>query len=248
MVNLQLTMATTAMALLAGGLTQNPDDLLRRSDVGAFAPSSFQARLAIKTASPDASHEVEIWRSGEAKTLIRFLDPKERGKYLLRLEGQLWLLTPTAKKPVHLSPSYRLYGGATLDEVLGIRLAREYQVESTSREKDPGGTLVAFELRARSEGVLFPQVHYVVREATARPVSAIYRLRSGRDATSVDFVQWNEGGLVYARRVVVKDLLRKGALTEVDVLELRERTIPDGMFALQDSAERRALEAASKDR
>lgn len=231
-----------AALALAGVLTQSPEELLRRSDVGAFAPKSFRARLVLKNRSRSASHEIEIWRSGEAKTLIRFLDPKERGKYLLRLEGQLWLLTRSAKKPVHLSPSYRLYGGATLDEVLGIRLARSYQVESASREPDPGGTLVVLELRAKSEGMLFPQVKYIVRAATERPVSATYRLRSGRDATAVEFVQWNESGLLYARRVVVKDLLRKGALTEVEVLELQERTIPDGLFALDDPAARRALE------
>jgi hypothetical protein len=48
--------------------------------------------------------------------------------------------------------------------------------------------------------------------------------------------------LVYARRLVVKDLLRKGALTEVEVLELQERIVPDGLFSLDDSAARRALE------
>jgi hypothetical protein len=234
-----------AALALAGVLTQNPEELLRRSDVGAFPPSSFRARLVLKSLPQNASHEIEVWRSGEAKTLIRLLDPQERGKYLLRLDGQLWLLSPSAKKPVHLSPSYRLYGGATLDEVLGIRLARDYQVHSTSREKDPAGTLVAFELRAKAEGMLFPSVHYLVREATARPVSATYRLRSGRDATAVEFRQWNDSGLLYARRVVVKDLLRKGALTDVEVLELQERAIPDGLFALDDPAARRALDLAT---
>jgi outer membrane lipoprotein-sorting protein len=242
MVGFQSRTPTVAALALAGVLTQSPEELLRHSDVGGFPPSSFRARLVLKSLPQDVSHEIEVWRSGESKTLIRLLDPKERGKYLLRLEGQLWLLTPSAKKPVHLSPSYRLYGGATLDEVLGIRLARDYQVESVSRAKDPRATLVAFELRAKSEGMLFPQVHYVVNEATERPVSATYKLRSGRDATQVEFVQWNDSGLVYARRVVVKDLLRKGALTEVEVLELQERTIPDGLFSLEDSAARRALD------
>jgi hypothetical protein len=234
----------TAVAL-AGAVLQSPEDLLRRSDIGAFAPKSFRARLVLKSLPQAVSHEIEIWRSGDAKTLIRFLDPKDRGKYLLRLEGQVWLLTPDAKKPVHLSPSYRLYGGATLDEVLGIRLAREYRVESASRETDPGGPVVALELIARSEGVLFPRVRYVVREATERPVSATYQLRSGRDATAVEFLQWNEGRLVYARRVVVKDLLRKGALTEVEIPELQERSIPEGLFSLGDAAARRALESAT---
>jgi hypothetical protein len=242
MVGFQLKMAVMVALGLAAVLIQSPEELLRRSDVGAFAPASFRARLVLRNLPQGATHEFEVWRLGEAKTLIRFLEPQERGKYLLRLEGQVWLLSPSAKKPVHLSPSYRLYGGATLDEVLGIRLARAYQVESVSRQEDPGGTLVALELRAKSEGMLFPLVHYVVREATHRPVSAIYRLRSGREATAIQFVEWNDAGLVYARRVVVKDLLRKGALTEVEVLELQERAIPDGLFALDDPAARRALE------
>jgi hypothetical protein len=236
-----------AMATLAL-LVQSPDDLLRRSDVGAFAPSSFRARLVLRNPPDGATHTLEVWRAAGAKTLIRFLDPKERGKYLLRVEGQVWLLTPGAKKPVQLSPSYRLYGGATLDEVLGLRLANAYQVASVSRENDPGGSLVVLELRAKTEGMLFPQVRYVVREATERPISATYRLRSGRDATAVEFLQWNEGGLLYARRLVVRDLLRKGALTEVEILELQERTIPDALFSLDDSGQRKALEAMTAEK
>jgi hypothetical protein len=244
MINVHQTLALAALTL-AGIQLQSPDELLRRSDVGAFAPTSFRARLILTNQPQNARHEVEVWRSGEGKTLIRLLDPKDRGKYLLRLEGEVWLLAPSAKKPVHLSSSYRLYGGATLDEVLGIRLAQTYRVESASRERDPDGTLVTLELRAKSEGMLFPRVRYVVREATARPVSATYSLRSGRDVTSVEFLHWNESGLVFARSLVVKDLLRKGALTEVEVLDLQERAIPDGLFSLDDSAARRALEATT---
>ena len=85
MVGFQPRTPLVAALALAGVLTQSPEELLRRSDVGAFAPSSFRARLVLKNLPQGASHEVEVWRSGEAKTLIRFLDPKERGKYLLRL-------------------------------------------------------------------------------------------------------------------------------------------------------------------
>lgn len=239
--------AWTSMIVLAlsGALTQGPEELLRRSDVGAFAPSSFRARIVLKNPARDGSHELEIWRSGQQKTLIRFLDPKDRGKYLLRLDANMWLLAPGAKKPVRLSPSYRLYGGATLDEVLGVRLSSMYVVESSSKKADPAGAVVVFELRAKAEGMLFPQVQYVVREATERPVSATYHLRSGREATAVEFVAWNDRGPLYARRVVVKDLLRKGAVTEVEVVELEERAIPDGLFSVDDAAARRELEGAA---
>ncbi len=103
--------------------------------------------------------------------------------------------------------------------------------------------VVVLELRAKAEHVLFPQVRYVVREATERPIRAEYRLMSGRPATAVEFVEWNDKGPPYARRLVVRDLLRKGAMTEVHVLDLQERHVPEALFDLHDSSARRALDA-----
>ena len=237
-----------ATLIVVGGQTRSPDELLRRADLGAFAPSSFRAHLILSTPGQHEPHEIEVWRSGEGKTLIRLLEPKERGKYLLRLDGEIWFIAPGAKKPIHLSPSYRLYGGATLDEVLGLRLAQTYRVHSLSRENDPDGALTILELRAKADGALFPQVRYVIREATERPVSATYRLHSGREATSVAFFNWSDREPVHARKMVVKDLLRKGTITEVDIRDLQERPIPDGLFSLDDASARRALETASAKR
>lgn len=242
-ISVALVLAGLAGVPDAHTAVRSPQELLARSDVGSFAPACFRARLLLKPPPPRESREVEVWRSGEAKTLVRFLSPKERGKYLLRLGRQLWLVAPGAKEPVRLSPSYRLYGGATLDEVLGTRLAREYAVESASEEEEAGGRVVVLELRAKAEHVLFPQVRYVVREATERPIRAEYRLISGRPATAVEFVEWNEQGSRYARVLVVRDLLRKGAMTEVHVLELQERSVPEALFDLHDSSARRALDA-----
>lgn len=230
------------LALLAV-LRSGPEDLLRRSDLGSFAPDSFRARLSLKGGSPAVTREIEIWRSSAGKTLVRFLDPNERGKYLLRLEDQLWFLSPGAKKPVRLSPSHRVYGGIALDEVFAMRLSEQYRVESATEESDPEGPLVVLELRAKSPKMLFPEVRYVVRAATERPVRAIYRLRSGREATGVEFVDWKEGEFPYARRVIVSDLLRKGTTTEVEILEMERRVIPDAIFDLRGSAERSALES-----
>lgn len=222
-------------------LSSSPEELLRRSDIGTFAPASFRARLSLRAEAPGAAHELEIWRSREGKTLVRFLDENERGKYLLRLDDQLWLLAPGARNPVRLSSSHRVYGGVSLDEVLGLSLAENYRVESATA--DPEGDLVVLELRAKTRGLLFAQVRYVVEAATERPVRAIYRLRSGREATAVEFVDWSEGELLYARRVIVSDLLRKGARTEVSILEMEERQVPEALFDLRSPAGRRELEA-----
>ncbi len=216
---------------------QGPEDLLRRSDVGILTPTALRTRLVLK--NPDGqAHQIEVWRSGDAKTLIRFLEPKERGKYLLRLGNQLWLLTPGAKKPVKVSSSYRIYGGGTLDEVMGLRLWQQYAIASLADEAG----LVTFQLVARSDKMLFPTVEYVVRKHSERPVRATYKLRSGRPATTVEFELWNEQGSVYPRILLVRDLLRRGAVTEVTVAEFDARPVPEALFDLADPSARRALE------
>jgi len=216
-----------------------PEELLRKTDLGALAPESFRSRMRL-TAGDKPPLEVEVWRKGDARTLVRLLGAKERGKYLLRLDSVLWFLAPGAKKPVRLSPAYRLRGSATLDDVLGLHYARDYKV--TSAQELDGG-LVALDLAARGPRALYPAVRYVVSPVTLRPVRAEYRLPSGKVATIVEFAQWSAGRRPHVTRLVVRDALHGGAATAVDVLEVEERAVPDGLFDLADGTARQRLEA-----
>lgn len=220
--------------------TLSSEDLLRRTDVGALAPESFRSHMRLD-AGNKTPLEVEVWRKGEARTLVRLLGPKEKGKYLLRLGSALWFLAPGAKKPVRLSPSYRLRGSATLDDVLGLQYARDYRVSAATNEE---GGLVALDLVARGPASVYPAVRYVVRPSTLRPVRAEYRLPSGKVATIVEFAKWSEGRRPYASRLLVRDALHGGATTVVDVLEVEEGPVPEGLFDLADPAARRRLEAS----
>jgi hypothetical protein len=231
-----------AISSRSADLTLSPEELLRRTDVAALAPESFRSRMRL-TAGGKPPLEVEVWRKGEARTLVRLLGAKERGKYLLRLGPVLWFLAPGAKKPVRLHPSYRLRGSATLDDVLGLHYARDYKV-SAKTDLDDG--LVALELTARGPGAIYPAVRYVVRPSTLRPVRAEYRLPSGKVATIVEFTQWSPGGRPYASRLLVRDALHGGVTTAVDVLEVEARPVPEGLFDLGDASARRRLEMAPR--
>lgn len=216
-------------------------DLLHRSDVGAFVPTAFRARLSLDQPGQARPTQIELWRSGSARTLLRMLDPAERGKYLLRLGDDLWLLAPGTKKPVKISPTQRIYGAATIDVLLGMRLAETYRIAGVRTEPSAGGPIAVFDLRALADAQTFTSVEYRVQTASSHPLSALYRLHSGREALRVEFVDWAASGR-YARRVDIRDLLRKGALTRVAVDTFEERAVPDGLFDLTDPTARRALD------
>ena len=236
--------AVAAIALGTGALEpRDAQTLLHQSDAGRLAPAAFRARLTVSGPPSKGAHEIEVWRSDESM-LVRFLDAKERGKFLVRREGEQWLIAPGARKPVRLKTSYRLYGGVTLEEIWSVPLEKTYTIASAARTSDEGGDLVVFDLDAVSEHALFPHARYVVRERAKRPVRATYSLRSGREAIAIEFFDWSTRGAPYARRVVLSDLLRRGAKSEVSVLELEERPVPSALFDLDDASARNALNAS----
>jgi len=223
-------------------------DILKKSDVATLAPATFRARFRVTALreQPDPM-DLEVWRSGESKSLVRFLGPKEKGKYLLRLEGGVWFLAPGARKPVKMSPAHRLRGGASLDDILGIHYGRDYVIEGATETEEAGGPLVVLDLAAKSPRAPYARVRYFVRRATDRPVRAEYLLKSGKTSSVVEFLEWKEGSRPVVRKLVLTDRLGSGLRTEVMLLEMEERTIPDGLFDLGDPTERKKLEERSPD-
>lgn len=231
-----------ALGALAGA-AEPPEELLRRSDLSSIGPQSFRARLRITARGRTLA--LEVWRSGETKLLVRFLDSAEKGRFLLRREGSLYLIAPRAKKPVKLTPDYRLSGAASLDEILGTHYSREYAVVSEGQE-GTDADLVALELAARSPGPAYPTVRYVVRRSTHRPARADLRLASGKTARTVDFVEWAEAPRPHPSRLRVSDALNPKATADVQITEVEERAVPEGLFDLTDDAERRKLDAGPR--
>jgi hypothetical protein len=242
---LALMLARAATAMIAPA---DAADLLKRSDVASRAPESFRARLRITALreQPDKM-DVEVWRSGESKSLVRFLGPKEKGKYLLRLNAVVWFLAPGARKPVKMSRAHRLRGSASLDDILGTHYGRDYVIEGATETEEAGGPLVVLDLVARSTRAPFPKVRYFVRRATERPVRVEHLLRSGKTSSVVEFLEWEEGSRPVVRRLVLTDRLRSGLRTEVTLLEMEERKIPGGLFDLGDPTERKKLEERSSE-
>jgi hypothetical protein len=215
-------------------------ELLARSDIAAAAPPSFRTEMRLTASGRPEPAEIEVWRAG-GRTLVRFLGAAQRGKYLLYAEPALWFIAPGAKKPVKLPRSFRLQGSATLDDILGLRYSRDYEVARAEPDRDALGPLLRLHLVGVAPGLPYPEARYVVREEQGRPLSIELRVKSGKPATSIEFVEWFPGPRLRPRLFVLTDRLR-GGTTRVEVLSFEERSVPKGLFDLASAAERRKLE------
>ncbi len=236
---LALALAATAAFVAASpeSVSDDMEVLLRRSDVAEHEPAAFRSRIRLQGAGQEL--EIEVWRAGASRTLVRFLGAKHRGKFLLYLPQGVFFLAPGARQPVKLPRSYRLHGSATLDQVLGLHYSRDFAIRGAGPAGD--GSLVAFELEARDLKAQYPRVRYLVLRRTARPTLAALHLRGGKLATSVEFTAWAPGPAPRPLRLVLRDHLRGAAATHVELLEFLEQDPPEGLFDLQDGAARRRL-------
>jgi len=225
-----------ALAFASASPALDPWDVLRRGDPGRLSPDSFRALLRLWR--DDRSHDIEVWHAGRNRTLVRLLSAKELGKFLLRRDADLWLVSPRTRQPTRLPPAYRLYGGASLDEVLGRLHFEDYEPVDLTEEKGPDGDLLSLRLHARDPGSMLPRARLLVRKGDFRAVKVEYWLRSGKPATVVEFQAWEAGR---PRRLAVRDLIRKEGSVTVDVLKLEERPVPADLFDLEDGSARKAL-------
>jgi hypothetical protein len=210
--------------------------LLAASDPFAAAPAELRLALVFEGAN-GARVPLEIWRRGDDLALVRFLAPRDRGKFVVRRGSDAWLLTPGAKNPVHLSPALAPAGGAALDELLSLRLERDYRATDVDEENG----VVTFDLEATGPGVEPPRVRWVVDRARRLPLRAEFRTAEGKVRRLVEFKSWRDPKRLEPEEIVAKDLLRGGAPLVVHLGPIEAREVPEALFDLADGAARDAL-------
>jgi hypothetical protein len=234
-VALALVFASTTLPA-AAPLTPDLRSLLTASDPFAAAPEEARVELAFEAAN-GARVPLEIWRRGDERALVRFLAAKDLGKFVLRRGNDVWLLAPGARDPVKMSPALAPAGGAALDELLALRLGRDYRAIAAEEKND----VVTFDLEGTRPGVEPPRLRWVVDRARRRPLRAEFRDAEGTVRRLVEFKAWREGARLEPAEVVAKDVVRGGRPLVVHIFAIEKRAVPDALFDLADATARNAL-------
>ena len=236
---LALVPAVVAPAVPAAAgaeVTAEQSRLLAASDPFAAAPAELRLELVFVGAN-GAEVPLEIWRRGDELALVRFLAPKDVGKFVLRRGKEAWLLAPGAKSPVKMAPALAPAGGAALDELLSLRLARDYRATAAAES----GGVVTYELEAVRAGIDPPRVRWAVDRARRLPLRAEFRTADDKVRRLVEFKSWRDAEQRIPGELVAKDLLRAGSPLVVRILALEGREVPEALFDLADAAARKAL-------
>jgi hypothetical protein len=179
--------AFRAAILLAAAplLGQSGEQILAGVDRLRHPWPSFAVDIEI-AAGPRA----QVWRvrardNGDAR--VEGVSQKEKGRAVLVLGDQMWLLLPNAKRPVQVSPAQRLLGPAAGGDIARTRFAEDYAVKTLGVGQLEGQAVWLLDLEARRKSLTHRTARLAVAKADGRPLQADFFLASGKAARTVKF-------------------------------------------------------------
>jgi hypothetical protein len=239
--------ATVVLALAGPASAQvRPEEraLLAQTNLFSTVPEQFHARLTANRASWLRPLRIEMWRGGRDRLLARVIDAKQAGRFMLQIGPEHYLIAPGARQPVKLGAGVGAAGAVSFEQVLGIDVERDFDIERA----ETSGRVVTFHLIARPDTTAVlatPRARWVVDRTRRLPLRVDIVLADGRTARVVEFTDFLAGRDRVPSRLVLKDVLRGGPPTTVEMEAFEATAVPDGLFSLSDGTSRAMLPLAA---
>src|SRR6185503_3059 len=202
--------AATALALLllaganraggvvaaAGATVADAQELLKAADAPRRLIEEGSIRVRATVAEPGTEPVVsvlEVLVKGEDQSLCLFREGPFAGRRILAKGNKVWILFPGTARPVAVSPSQRLIGGASIADVARLRF--QYAFEATLRPGEQtveGARTLVLDLKARDRKVPYATGTLWIGADDRLPRRAIFRLRSGLEAKEVRFAAYGK--------------------------------------------------------
>ena len=166
-------------------LAQSGEEILARVDRLRHPWSAFTVELEVKDAKVAQRWKVSARENGDAR--LDGVSEKEKGRAVLMLGDQMWLLLPGSKRPLKVTPQQRMLGPAAGGDVARTRFRQDYTVHELGEETLEGRSCWRLELVARTSVVSARTVRLWVAKEPLLPLKAEFHLASGKLARSAVF-------------------------------------------------------------
>jgi hypothetical protein len=166
-------------------LAQTGDEILARVDRLRHPWPSFATELTLASGEASQRWKVSVRENGDAR--LDGLSTKEKGRSVLVLGDQMWLLLPGSKRPVKVTPQQRMMGPAAGGDVARTRFREDYTVQGVGEEALEGRACWKLQLAARRPSISARQVLLWVAREGGLPLKAEFYLASGKLARTATF-------------------------------------------------------------
>jgi len=172
------------LAFCAALLAESPEALLAKVDKLRHPWPSFSVEVALEDGKVSQRWRVLARADGDAR--VEGVSEKEKGRTVLLLGEQMWLVLPNAKRPVRVTPQQRLLGPAAGGDIARSRFAEDYAIAGSEAEEVEGKQATRLDLMAKRPSISYRTAKlWITGDGT--PLRAEFALPSGKTAKSVRF-------------------------------------------------------------
>ncbi len=185
--------------------------------------------LTLKDKKVVAKHLLDVKVSNQGFAMVEILAPKrQQGRRTLMRKNDLWLYLPTSSNVIRIAPLQRVFGSASIADVLNTSFLNDYSVTAANRET--GNTLV-LELTSKVKGSTYAGIKLSYDMITERPIKTEHFTTSGRLLKTIEYKTFQEHqGQRMAEKVVIYDSLRKNSAVWIKMSGYELSEYPAALF------------------
>ncbi len=208
-------------------------EILERVDKNMAAKSTIStSKMVIHGARQTRTIEAKSWGMGDKKSFTEYLSPaREKGTKMLKLEDELWIYSPSADRIIKIS------GHMLRQSLMGSDLSYEDMMDNTELLEDYDAGVIGseivddrncwiVELQAKTAEVNYQTRKIWVDKNRYIPLKEELYAKSGKLLKKTELFDITKmGNRWYPKKIVFKDMLKKGNGTEfiIDKIEFDKK-------------------------
>lgn len=200
-----------------------------------FKEGSISVHVTIKKNGrihEEAGFELSIKPDNKMHILIT--EGKQKDRKIVAVGEKIWIIVPSSKHPLAVSPNQRLLGGISIMEAARLNFADNYVARLSDEEEIINDQLcLVLQLTVATTGLTFSSGTLWIDKKDLLPRKAVLNFSSGKAAKEIHFLNYElEHGQLVLRTMLIKELLTKKAKFEtvLEYTNYRAVEIPEELF------------------
>ncbi len=144
-------------------------------------------------------------------TLSEQLEPeKSKGRKMLMKDYDIWLFTPSIKKPIRISLEQKLTGEVSNGDIAKTNYAEDYEAKILETTKADKNKTIKLELVAKNKKVTYGRIEYILSQKDFSPQEAIFFALSGKPLKRATFTDYKMiQGELRATKMIIQDYIQQ---------------------------------------
>ncbi|MBE9509516.1 MAG: outer membrane lipoprotein-sorting protein [Bacteroidetes bacterium] len=214
-------------------------EILEKIDKNMASKSTIStSKMLIHGARQTRTIEAKSWGMGDEKSFTEYLAPaREKGTKMLKLEDKLWIYSPGSDRTIQIS------GHMLKQSLMGSDLSYEDMMDNVKLLEDYDAGVIGseivnerdcwiVELQAKTAEVNYQIRKVWVDKVRYIPLKEELYAKSGKLLKRMELFDITKiGNRWYPKKIVFKDMLKKGDGTEFIIDEIEfDKEIPEYIF------------------